>query len=120
MVSKATKATEDIKIEVGGQPPTSTRGRQLHQQVLEIINACDANVGTWIQSDAGTVARASSRRQTLEKHGIDATIRTSVIWARRMTPEQEAEKAEQEARKAAAAQKAEAAKAKAEADSKAA
>ena len=111
MATKATKANEDIKVEVGGEPPTTSRGRQLAEQVAQMIEACDANVGTWVQSDAGSVPRASSRRQTLEKHGIDATIRGTVIWARRMTPEQEAEKAEAEAKKAAAAEKAAARKA---------
>ena len=106
MVAKAPKAAETIKVEVGGEPPSTTRGRSLADQVVEIITECDANVGSWVHSDAGNVSRASSRRQTLEKHGIDATIRGSVIWARRMTAEQEAEKAEKEARKQAAADRA--------------
>lgn len=80
--------TGPVEINAGPPPASSRRGRSLHPQVQALIEACQAAPGEWFNLEAGSVSTAASRKGTLSKHNIKATIRGTVVYARTMTSEE--------------------------------
>lgn len=101
-MARKTQNIDEIEVKKG-PPPASTRGgRALHPQVQKLIELCRAEPGEWFSLDAGSVTTAASRKATLNKHGIKATIRGQEVFARTMTEDEVAEYEAAQAEKAAA------------------